>query len=264
MYTFQELWDINLYTHYTLDESIEFIRGCISKFLPVIHYNFMLDPVSKLSFTQGLVYPNTIYSISQYDKVVEDTVPMKDEVIDKLLKSSTRVTYVGCYINSYEYDGELFREELYNLYEILQCSPFTDLFIKYILQDDILVADYSVSSCSNDYLRTYLKGEAIQHSSWVGELYVEISELVESIPTSSLYYLYDFDSPLDTVSVLIRDYHTLIVLGYGDKKWTIVYDMIVLPIISKTLVLTQNAYPIEGTDRKVYTTIGGYINTGLY
>lgn len=213
----------------TIDEAIEL-------FSPKFDYPLICDELTNVSINSDRVNFNEILRAISTTNPKEDNLAMTNTFVDKILNESTEVIYA---LNSVNY-SEVFSFNTYALYELLQSSPFKEGYIKYILLPSNspykqLEVDTSSLLLVNWYYN--LRYDGITHKrfplTWISLLQQELSCLLDTIPTQDI---------VTDVEVIIQDYHVLIIINSNNKKLTIVFDMIVILLLSKTLFFTEDQY----------------------
>lgn len=186
-----------------------------NKFLVFCMRNGMITSSEFLMHFQGS-------QIESSDSIYEDPT------IVNILEQSDKVTYSCCLDN--RNSNEEIDITFYSFYETLQRLPITDGFIRYILHNEGDLLLDSGSYVSNYYIN-YLNNKLDINNFIVSEIGREIDPLLQ---------FNVFNERTMTISVIVRDYHVLVIVKtITNKQWTIVFDLVALGLLSKTLMLTD-------------------------
>ena len=215
--------------------STEQIENVISLFNPKYDYPLIYDNITNVSLQSNKLSTRDLLNAISIFQVKEDNLAMTNPFVDKILNESSNIIY-AC--NSINYN-EVFAFNLYVLYEVFQDTPFKEGYIKYILSNNgRLEIDLNSLFLTNWYYNLRYDGRL--HSklalTWVHGLTKELECLLESISTNIN------TTPSTYLEVIIQDYHVLITINNGSNKTTIVFDMITLMLLSKTLFFTEDQY----------------------
>lgn len=208
----------------------------IDEFGPTVSYNIFLDQLSSMSVLRGKVNPIDILDClrlraNRLDNLAEISTALSTEI-----NNSDYVVYAGARDNSRF--GEPFELSLYRLYEIFQSSPYTDAYVEYILQHGRPVINTAASMIHNYYLGVYTTKEDVTRDMWVQALSEEIDCLIsalEDIPTNGF---------AEVAEVILQDYHVLIIITSDNNKLTIMFDLIALSLVSKSLIIEAPTYRV--------------------
>ena len=213
------------------------VNDAIELFAPKYDYPLICDELTTISINSDKISSNEIFRAIANINPKEDNLAMMNTFVDKILHESTEVIYA---LNSVNY-SEIFTFNIYALYELLQSSPYKEGYIKYILHYDEygqrkLEVDTESLLLVNWYYN--LRYDGFTHKKlplmWISSLAQELNCLFETIPQNY--------QPISNIEIIIQDYHVLISINSGNRKLTIVFDMIVLPLLSKTLFFTEDQY----------------------
>lgn len=214
------------------------IDDVIEMFSPKFDYPLICDELTNISINSDKIRPNDLYRAISMTNPKEDNLAMTNTFVDKVLNESTEVVYA---LNSVNY-SETFSFNIYALYELLQSSPFKEGYIKYILLPSdspykALEVDVDSLLLVNWYYN--LRYDGFVHKRlplmWINLLQQELSCLLDTIPQTLI-------GNTTSIEVIIQDYHVLVCVNCGNRKLTIVFDMIVIALLSKTLFFTEDQY----------------------
>ena len=207
----------------------------LDTFSPSIPKVLLVHPLTSTLITCGAIEPAELISKFGLSSVTYSDSLFKDSTISDIITSSHTVHYAGCLANSFK--DESFEMNVYSLYEKLQTFPYLDGYIRYILlNSNNLEVDSSVSFLGN-YYTSFLEKNLTGKEYLIEDVKKEISSIIEFNPYGKV----------ESVEIIIRDYIVLVVFTSCNKqKWTLVFDLVILAIMSKTLMITDEHNYLNG------------------
>lgn len=224
---YRKIHHVSMSDIFTTNETIDSI---IDMFTPKIDYPIIYDQLTMLSIHSERVSPKELISSMIMNNVRENNLAMVNTFVDKILNESHNVIYA---LNSVIHD-ELLSFSLYVLYELYQDCPFKEGYIKYILHSNGLEIDLNTLVGNNWYYNLRYDGRMhkTHQLEWMRLLTHEVQCLVEVLRIDNR----------STIEIIIQDYHVVMIINNNGYKTSIVFDMIVLILLSKTLFFTEDRY----------------------
>lgn len=206
-----------------------------SQFSPSIMYNLFEDYLTAFSMVYGRITEMDLTKKLHLDYVVKDDILQKKNVISENIEN-TKDEYVVFAGSSENYKfGNNFEVAIYEIYEVLQNIPCTDLYMKFILQSGLQANLSSQSQFANRYTRVNYTGLTVPHTTWIKQLTSMTEELVNSLKGTNNFL--DITINNIEVEIIYQDYHALIIIRSAGLNLKIILDMVVLAMLSKTIIL---------------------------
>lgn len=222
--------------HYTTMTDIfktnETIDSIIEMFTPKLDYPLFGDALTTLSLCSDIVSPKDILSSMYLYNIKENNLAMTNTFVEKILEKADRIIYA---FSSVVHD-EMLSFSIYMFYELFQDCPFKEGYIKYILlPSGQLEIDLNSLIFVNWYYNLRYDGNlhTKQQLSWIRILTQEVQCLLEAM---------NIKFCICSVEITFQDYHAIITVNNDGTKISIVFDMIVSMLMSKTLFFTEDQY----------------------
>ena len=206
-----------------------------SQFSPIIMYNLFEDYLTSFSILHGRILDSDLNKKLQLDYVIKDDISQKRNIISENIENTNNeiVVFVGSSEN-YKF-GSTFETALYEIYEVLQNLSYTDIYIKFIIHSQLKAIIQPESRFNNIYNGLFYTGLTVPNLMWLNQLTSMIEELVNSLSGKNNFLYF----PINNIEIelIYQDYHALIIISKGNLKIKIIFDMVVLAILSKTIVI---------------------------
>lgn len=212
----------------------EVSRDLFDSFAPTVAYSVFLDRLTLQSLELGKFNPNQLKSTCLDSHIEIDNTAMNSNCILYEINHADNVLYAGGRYDGFSL-GEIYEYGIYALYELFQTCPFTDVHLEYILQGTVYVLTQN-TVLHNYYLGVLSAGIATQEIPWLDNVTREITLLIDEFSTWCGVYR---QQNIQKVDVIIQDYHAVIVLCSPEKRQAIIFDLISLSLISRTLIFNK-------------------------
>ena len=202
----------------------------VSEFATYLPFNVVNDPFTTMMLNQPRLPPTAVMGYLRYHTWdIDDTSIRAESDMLKLIESSDEVLYVGAYSGV----APEVSVSTYSLYESLAVCPFYEFKLKYTqgvttFPDRVTLMLNRPESCVYLPQLGVLSGNDIpDNNGWLTAFNSELDAIAE------LFY-----EDVSDVTVIMQDYHAFVIFKVEEYTCTLVYDMIALRLVSRTLLLT--------------------------